>query len=135
MPSDYDSPWKEALDRYFEPFLAFFLPDAHAGIDWMMDLPKELTQQFKQEIHRFEEEKKMPYVSSVERLAIEEGRAQGLSEGLLEGIEQNLKSKFGPEALKLMPEIRQIRDVEKLRTVLQAVETSTSPEELRRIWA
>jgi len=32
--SDYDSPWKEALDGYFEPFMALFFPDAHADIDW-----------------------------------------------------------------------------------------------------
>jgi hypothetical protein len=32
--SDYDSPWKEALDLYFEPFLLFFFPQAHADIDW-----------------------------------------------------------------------------------------------------
>ncbi len=33
-PDDYDSPWKEYLDKYFEPFLAFFFPTAHAEIDW-----------------------------------------------------------------------------------------------------
>jgi hypothetical protein len=32
--TDYDSPWKEALDRYFEQCLAFFFPRAHAEIDW-----------------------------------------------------------------------------------------------------
>ncbi len=32
--TDYDSPWKEALERFFEPFMAFFFPVAHAGIDW-----------------------------------------------------------------------------------------------------
>ncbi len=32
--SDYDSPWKEALDVYFQPFLAFFFPQVHADIDW-----------------------------------------------------------------------------------------------------
>jgi hypothetical protein len=31
---EYDSPWKEALERYFPAFLAFFFPEAHAGIDW-----------------------------------------------------------------------------------------------------
>jgi hypothetical protein len=31
---DYDSPWKEALDRFFEPCLAFFFPDIHTEIDW-----------------------------------------------------------------------------------------------------
>ncbi|HTE20367.1 MAG TPA: hypothetical protein VK689_18540, partial [Armatimonadota bacterium] len=33
-PEDYDSPWKEALERYFPPFLAFFFPVAYADIDW-----------------------------------------------------------------------------------------------------
>ncbi|MBI4870720.1 MAG: hypothetical protein HY814_04045 [Candidatus Riflebacteria bacterium] len=32
--TDYDSPWKEALERYFQPFLALFFPVAHEGIDW-----------------------------------------------------------------------------------------------------
>src|SRR5205814_3626472 len=32
--ADFDSPWKEALDRYFELCLAFFFPQAHADIDW-----------------------------------------------------------------------------------------------------
>jgi hypothetical protein len=32
--ADYDSPWKEALDHYFEPCMAFFFPRAHADIDW-----------------------------------------------------------------------------------------------------
>lgn len=31
---DYDSPWKEILDDYFEDFILFFFPDAHAAIDW-----------------------------------------------------------------------------------------------------
>ena len=32
--SDEDSPWKEILERYFEEFLAFFFPEAHAAIAW-----------------------------------------------------------------------------------------------------
>jgi hypothetical protein len=31
--ADYDNPWKEALEQYFEAFLAFFFPQAHAEID------------------------------------------------------------------------------------------------------
>ncbi len=31
---DTDSPWKEILEHYFEPFMALFFPDAHAEIDW-----------------------------------------------------------------------------------------------------
>ena len=46
-PSDYDSPWKEALEIYFEAFIAFFFPEAHADIDWSAGhdfLDKELQQ-------------------------------------------------------------------------------------------
>ena len=32
--TDYDSPWKQMLARYFPEFLAFFFPKAYAGIDW-----------------------------------------------------------------------------------------------------
>ena len=45
--SDFDSPWKEALDRYFPAFLQFFFPNIHADIDWSHDyemLDKELQQ-------------------------------------------------------------------------------------------
>jgi len=45
--TDFDSPWKEALDLYFRPFLAFFFPLIHADIDWSRGyefLDKELQQ-------------------------------------------------------------------------------------------
>lgn len=44
---DYDSPWKEALELYFEDFLAFFFPEAHVDIHWGAGhhfLDKELQQ-------------------------------------------------------------------------------------------
>ena len=48
FPSDdYDSPWKEALERYLPDFLALLFPQAHAGIDWSQGyefLDKELQQ-------------------------------------------------------------------------------------------
>ena len=31
---ELDSPWKEALQRFLEQFLAFFFPEIHAAIDW-----------------------------------------------------------------------------------------------------
>ncbi len=32
--ADYDSPWKDVLDLFFEAALEFFFPLAHAQIDW-----------------------------------------------------------------------------------------------------
>jgi hypothetical protein len=34
---EYDSPWKEAVEHHFPEFLAFYFPQAHAGIDWSRD--------------------------------------------------------------------------------------------------
>jgi hypothetical protein len=32
--TDFDSPWKEALDQFLEAFLHFFFPAIHADLDW-----------------------------------------------------------------------------------------------------
>jgi hypothetical protein len=103
-------------------------------IDWMMDLPKALEATFWREIKRYEEEKHMPFITTPERIGREEGLSEGLSQGRLEGIEVCLKLKFGEEGLRLMPEIREIHDQEKLEAILQAIETVASPENLRRMW-
>jgi len=34
QPEELDSPWKEALEHFLEPFLALCFPEVHAGIDW-----------------------------------------------------------------------------------------------------
>lgn len=45
--SDLDSPWKEALEHFLAPFLAFSFPEIHEAIDWRRgheSLDKELQQ-------------------------------------------------------------------------------------------
>jgi hypothetical protein len=45
--SEFDSPWKEALDRFFKDFIEFFFPAIYADIDWDRGyevLDKELEQ-------------------------------------------------------------------------------------------
>jgi len=44
---DYDSPWKEILEKYFPEFIEFFFPKAYKDIDWSKGyefLNKELQQ-------------------------------------------------------------------------------------------
>jgi hypothetical protein len=108
-------------------------------IDWMMDLPEPLEIVFRQEMTQYEQEKRMPYVTSIERLARAEGKLEGelegKSEALLTGIEVGLELKFGATGLECLPEIRKIEDVQTLQTILQAIKTATSIEELRRLWS
>jgi hypothetical protein len=42
-------------------------------MDWIMYLPEELNKSFWQEIRKYEEENLMPYVLSIERMALKEG--------------------------------------------------------------
>jgi hypothetical protein len=34
LQTEYDTPWKDAIESYFEEFIAFFFPQAHGDIDW-----------------------------------------------------------------------------------------------------
>ncbi len=34
MSDEYDSPWKDILERYFPEFMAFFFPDVYLQIEW-----------------------------------------------------------------------------------------------------
>src|SRR5262249_1774066 len=67
-------------------------------IDWIMSLPVELQEAFREEVYQFEEERKMPYLSSIERWGIEKGTKGGLEIGmqkaLLECIILDLNDKF-----------------------------------------
>ncbi|MCP3993602.1 MAG: transposase, partial [bacterium] len=47
MSDEYDSPWKDVLERYFPEFMAFFFPEAYREIDWSRgyeSLDQELQQ-------------------------------------------------------------------------------------------
>ncbi len=60
-------------------------------IDWLLILPKELEKQFWEELRLIEEEKRMPYVTSVERIGIEKGIQQGMQQGVRQGIQQGIE--------------------------------------------
>ena len=71
-------------------------------VDWMMDLPHALELQFKAALEQIEEEKKMPYVTSVERLAKEEGREVGREEGIQIGQILLLQRQLGDAPTSMM---------------------------------
>ncbi len=103
-------------------------------IDWVMKLPKELEDSFWDRVTEYEEDKKMPYITSVERRGIEKGKKEGATGGLLKGIETSLEIKFGAEGLEIFPEISQIQDVDVLEAILTGIKTKNTLEELRQIY-
>ncbi|GAK52178.1 hypothetical protein U14_03429 [Candidatus Moduliflexus flocculans] len=60
-------------------------------IDWVMVLPDELQLRFDETITAYEEERRMQYVTSFERIGMEKGRQQGIQQGILQGIQQGMQ--------------------------------------------
>jgi predicted transposase YdaD len=63
---------------------------------------------------------------------LERGRQEG-TELALQGIEMLLEMKFGSAGLELMPIISQVNDLERLKSIQQAIKTANSVEDLRQM--
>ncbi len=95
-------------------------------IDWLMELPPVLDKVFWQEVDQIQEERRMPFITTPERV--------GIRQGLQEGIEELLRVKLGDQGVALMPEIREVYELDKLRAVLKAIGTAATPDDVRRVW-
>jgi hypothetical protein len=106
-------------------------------IDWVLELPAGLEASFWEEVEEIEEERSMPYVTSVERRALERGRAEGRDEtrreGLLDAIELGLDLKFGKKGLQLMSRMRKVNDLNVLQAVRGIIRTATDLVEIKQL--
>jgi len=99
-------------------------------IDWLLDLPPELKETFEDELHQWEEENRMTYITSIERSGMEKGLEQGLREGLQKGIAAALLLKFGTAGKRLMPRVRKIDDVDDLDALLKAIPSAKNLQQI-----
>jgi len=60
-------------------------------IDWLLALPAEQETLFWRDVQDYEEERTMPYVTSVERIGLARGLARGREEGREEGLREALR--------------------------------------------
>jgi hypothetical protein len=111
-------------------------------IDWLMDLPKELEQQFWHDVQQYEQEKHMPYITSIERIGRQEGERigrqkgerSGRREGLIDGIRALLELRFPSDVDTVMPEILQLNDLAVLQALLAAIKSAASLDDVRAVW-
>ncbi len=103
-------------------------------IDWTLELPPILAQQFRTDLETIEGETNMPYITSIERMAREEGKEEGREEGRqasIRTLSMILTHRFGSvpddfrheieqaDALTLETWIEQALVVESLRGLFQ----------------
>jgi hypothetical protein len=65
--------WKFQLTRrlFEEGFDRQDIMELFLFLDWLMELPRGLKQEFRDELALYQQEKKMPYISSIEEVAME----------------------------------------------------------------
>jgi hypothetical protein len=102
-----------------------------------MNLPRDLEQKFREEIEQYEEISKMRYVSSIERLAKEEGFERGQEKmrvPLLASLKLNLDLKFGKKGPDLMPILSQLKSAEELIVFQDRLKTAKTASELKKFY-
>ena len=124
-------------------------------MDYVLRLTEELSIRFDADLAQLEENLHMPYVTSIERHALQrgreegrqegrqegreegrqEGREEGIREGMVQGaadlLRQALEVRFGEVPVALLEKIRQCRDVDVLRTLHTRALTAGSLDELQ----
>jgi len=98
-------------------------------IDWLMALPQPLDNSFQTEIKRFEEEKIMPYVTSIERLGIENAMITSCREYIID----ILKIRFEVVPSPLIEMINKLDDINQLKNLHKQAVTIASLADFQQL--
>jgi hypothetical protein len=109
-------------------------------IDWLIRLPEELAIEFRRELIKYEEQQRMPYITSIERLGRQEGLQQGRQEGWREGliaarqraVLDALEIRFEQVPEGLRQTIETIQDDARLRTLYRVAIRAVTLDEFTR---
>ena len=106
----------------------------HGLIDRLMILPRPLMVRFKQELFTLEKDKNMPYVDTLTRMSLQEGRKEGRQEGRQEGslaqaresVIEALEIRFGEISADLRERINALDNLRTLKAQLRRAITVPS---------
>jgi hypothetical protein len=107
-------------------------------IDWIMVLPEELNRKLHNEIIKYEEvKKKMPHITTAEKIGMEKGIQQGVERGILqkarEDVVEILEVRFEVVPGSIVKTINGIDDPSVLKILLKKAATVDSMEEFKRV--
>jgi hypothetical protein len=131
--------WKITLVKklYQKGFSKQEIVNLYRFIDWVMTLKDDLAITFKNEIYKFEEESKMPYITSIGRLERKEGRKEGSEETAQEMVIEVIKEKFGIHDSTIHEQIKNISSQQTLKELIhKAIRIDNFPafqEELNKL--
>ncbi|MHC5858088.1 RpnC/YadD family protein [Nostoc sp.] len=123
--------WKLSLVRrlYERGYSREDIRELFRFIDWIMVLPKELALSFKTEVRSYEEADRMRYVTSIERLAKEEGIVENARESLIAVLE----TRFGEVPSSIVEVINRIEEPSVLKTLLKSAIAIPSTADFQQV--
>lgn len=110
-------------------------------IDWLMVLPEDIESSFTEALKQYEEDMKMPYVTSVERRGIQKGIQKGIQEGIQQGLLQSsresiveiLEARFEIVPASISRSINAMEDHSLLKMLLKKAATVDSLQKFKEI--
>jgi uncharacterized protein Smg (DUF494 family) len=80
--------WKFRLTRqlYEQGYERQDILNLFKFLDWLMELPQDLKQAFRTELEQYEQERQMPYITSIEQMA----KAESQTETALKLLQENI---------------------------------------------
>jgi hypothetical protein len=98
----------------------------HGLIDRLMILPRPLMIRFRQELFTIEKDKNMPYVDTLTRMSLQEGRKEGSLTQARESVIEALEIRFGEVSNDLRERINAFQDLRTLKSQLRRAITVPS---------
>jgi hypothetical protein len=133
------SPWKWTLIRglYDRGLTKEQIVKLFKIIDKMMTLPGQLQQKLLNQLNSLEEERKMPFISPTEEMAIERGKEIGKEIGALQNardyIKTVLQTRFGEVSLEIIVSLSQISNLSILDEMLKLAVTVNSVDDFKQV--
>jgi hypothetical protein len=123
--------WKWNLARllYERGYNRKEIVDLYKVIDLMMALSEDLQLSFDQKFANYQEERKMPLVTNIERRAIEKTRKETQKENIIKFVQV----RFGDIPQSLLENINQIDDISLLEQLLLSTIRVSSLEEFAQL--
>ena len=102
-------------------------------IDLIMNLSAELEEELNDEIEKYEEGKKMPIVTSAEKIGMRKGEKEGIRKGIRKGVLESIgdiwEIKFNDSKPELLGQLKQIEDIKILRQAKQDIKNAHTLDE------
>jgi hypothetical protein len=123
--------WKWTITRalYEKGFSTTDILNLYRLVDWLMMLPEDMTKKFTQDLIAYEEEKKMPYVTSAEKIGIDKGQLNEAREMVLEALDTKFSSNVPADIHKL---IKDLNNRVMLRKLLRSTIQSKDIDDFRK---